>query len=182
VLPLADRRLRLDEMTPKASVGRASAALSTNELLWWGDGNGGEGGLFYRGANAARAGLCVPGESSVFSVFSSFRLRLISSSPRQVLRGFRIARPPVLENTAAREVRRLTIEENKRKKDEAKKRAHKRMVARDSLEKHNRAQAREGLPLEASPSTEDEGMEVCVGFSPEVGSRSALASVGPFVV
>jgi hypothetical protein len=47
--------------------------------------------------------------------------------------------------------------------------------------------AREGLPLEASPSTEeeedddddDEGMEVRVVFSPEVGPRSVPASVGP---
>jgi hypothetical protein len=85
------------------------------------------------------------------------------------------------------EVRRLAAEEKKRKKDEVKKRAHKRMVARDLLEKHRRAQAREGLPLEASLSTEEEeddddkneGMEVRVGFSPEVGPRSAPASVGP---
>jgi hypothetical protein len=64
------------------------------------------------------------------------------------------------------------------------------MVARDTLEKRRRAQEREGLPLEASPSTEEEeeedddndnvGMEVCSGFSPKVGPRSAPASVGPY--
>jgi hypothetical protein len=43
----------------------------------------------------------------------------------------------------------------------------------------------EGLPLEASPSMEDdndnddEGMEVRLGFSPEAGLWSALASAGP---
>jgi hypothetical protein len=81
----------------------------------------------------------------------------------------------VLEDTAAKEVRRLTAEE--KKKDEEKKQAHKKMLARDALEKCRRAQAREGLPLEASLSTEGdddddddrEGMEVRMGFSSEVG-------------
>jgi hypothetical protein len=48
------------------------------------------------------------------------------------------------------------------------------MLAYDALEKRRRAQAREGLPLKASPSTEDDndvdddkGMEVRWGFSPE---------------
>jgi hypothetical protein len=45
-------------------------------------------------------------------------------------------------------VRRL-VAEAKKKKDEEKKRAH------DSLEKRCTAQAREGLPLEASPSSEE---------------------------
>jgi organic radical activating enzyme len=126
-------------------------------------------------------------------VFSSFRLSRTFSSPRQGLQGFRTTRPPVPEDTTAREVcwlaaeekkrkkdeekKRKKDEEKKRKKDEAKKRACKRMVARDSLKKRSRAQAREGLPLEASPSTEeeedddddDEGMEVRAGFSPKVG-------------
>jgi hypothetical protein len=83
---------------------------------------------------------------------------------------------------------RLAAEEKKRKKDEAKKQARKRMVARDSLEKQRRAQARDRISLEASPSTEeeeenddddDEWMEVHAGFSHEVGPRSAPASVSP---
>jgi hypothetical protein len=48
-----------------------------------------------------------------------------------------------------------------------------------------RAQAREGLPLEASPITkeeedddEEEGMKVHMGFSPDVRPRSAPASEG----
>jgi hypothetical protein len=83
-------------------------------------------------------------------------------------------------------VRRLEAEEKKRKNDEEKKRAWKKMLACDSLEKCHRAYEREGLPLEASPSTEDEEdddddvrMEVCMGFSLEVGPRSVLASMGP---
>jgi hypothetical protein len=48
------------------------------------------------------------------------------------------------------------------------------MLARDALEKHHWVRAREGLPLEASPSTGDddgdgEGMEVRMGFSPKAG-------------
>jgi hypothetical protein len=61
------------------------------------------------------------------------------------------------------------------------------MVAHDLLEKRHRAQAREGLLLEDSPSTkeeeedddDDEGMEVRVGFIPEVRPRLVLASMGP---
>lgn len=48
------------------------------------------------------------------------------------------------------------------------------------------AQVREGLPLEASPSTDDddddnddEGMEVRLGFSPEAGLWSRPTSAGP---
>jgi hypothetical protein len=61
------------------------------------------------------------------------------------------------------------------------------MVAHDVLEKRRRAQAREGFPLESSPSTkeeededDDEGMEARVGFSPETRLSSAPASAGPF--
>jgi hypothetical protein len=59
---------------------------------------------------------------------------------------------------------------------------------RDLLEKRRKAQVREGLPLESSPSTEaeedddddnDVGMEVRAGFSPKVMFRSVPASVGP---
>jgi hypothetical protein len=86
-------------------------------------------------------------------------------------------------------VRRLAAEEQKRKTNKAKRQARKKMVVCHALEKRYRAQAREGLPLESSLSSEevdgddddddDEGMEVCVGFSPEARLRSALASTGP---
>jgi hypothetical protein len=56
-------------------------------------------------------------------------------------------------------------------------------VTHDALEKCRRAQEREGVPLEPSPSIDDddddEGMEVRLGFSPEVRLWSEPASVGP---
>jgi hypothetical protein len=85
---------------------------------------------------------------------------------------------------AARKVCRLATEA-KKKKDEEKKRAHKKMLACDSLEKHRRAQVREGLLLKDSPSTEedddddDEGTKFHMGFCPKAGPRSAPALVGP---
>jgi hypothetical protein len=89
-----------------------------------------------------------------------------------------------LEDATDRETHRLAVEDKKKKKDAHKKRAYKKMLACDALEKHRRAQAREGLPLEASPSTEendddDEGMEVRLGFSPEAVLWSEPASAGP---
>lgn len=82
-------------------------------------------------------------------------------------------------------MRQLATKEKKKKKDKKKKRTRKKMLARDSLEKRCRVQAREGLPLKASPSIEEEeddddkGMEVNMGFSPEVGPGSVPASTGP---
>ena len=70
----------------------------------------------------------------------------------------------------------MAIEQQK-KKDKEKKRIHEKRAAHDALERHHRAQEREGLPLEASSSTnddddddndDDEGMEVRLGFSPEI--------------
>jgi hypothetical protein len=83
------------------------------------------------------------------------------------------------------EARRLVTVEKKKKKDEEKKRARKKILVRDALEKRRRAQVREALWLDASPNTEEdddddgERMEVCMGFSPEVGLWSAPASTGP---
>lgn len=75
----------------------------------------------------------------------------------------------------------MAIEQQK-KKDKEKKRIHEKRAAHDALERHHRAQEREGLPLEASPSTidggsgdDDEGMEVWLGFNPEASSAGALS-------
>jgi hypothetical protein len=89
-----------------------------------------------------------------------------------------------LEDAANKETRLLAVEDKKKKKDAHKKRAYKKMLACDALEKCRRAHAREGLPLEASPSTEendddDEGMEARLGFSPEAVLWSEPASAGP---
>jgi hypothetical protein len=100
------------------------------------------------------------------------------------MRGFRTTRRLVLEDAADREARRLVAEE-KKKKDKEKKRACKKMLACDALEKRSRSQAMEGLPLESSASTEEdddndgEGLEVHMGFSPEAGLWSSSASAGP---
>lgn len=100
------------------------------------------------------------------------------------MRGFRTTRRLVLEDAADREARRLVAEE-KKKKDKEKKRACKKMLACDALEKRSRSQAMEGLPLESSASTEEdddndgEGLEVHMGFSPEAGLWSAPALASP---
>jgi hypothetical protein len=152
VIPLTDRRLCLDEMTPEASMESswmASVALPTDELLRRVKGTVGK----------ADYSVVVPmrPEQGYVSLVSLLFCQcfwffpsshLTSSSPLHGLRGFRTARPLVLEDTDARVVRRL-VAEAKKKKDEEKKRAH------DSLEKRCTAQAREGLPLEASPSSEE---------------------------
>lgn len=59
---------------------------------------------------------------------------------------------------------------------------HEKRVAHNTLEKCRRAQERDGVPLGPSPSTDDddnEGMEVRLGFSPEVRLWSEPTSVGP---
>jgi hypothetical protein len=83
---------------------------------------------------------------------------------------------------------RLVAEEQKRKKDDVKRRAHKNMAACYALERHRRTRTREGLPLESSPSSEeeeddddddDEGMEVCAGFGPEARLGPAPSPTSP---
>jgi hypothetical protein len=97
----------------------------------------------------------------------------------QGLRSFKLARPPVLEDTADRAAHRLTAEKEKEKKDAEKARAHERMRAREALEKRRRRQARDGLPLEPSLETpnddddddddddEDDDMAARLGLSPD---------------
>lgn len=74
--------------------------------------------------------------------------------------------------------------------DKERKRAHEKMEARDELEKHHRAQEKEGLPREASlelsdgnddndGDEDDNGMEVWLGFSPKVRPWSELPLMGP---
>jgi hypothetical protein len=56
-----------------------------------------------------------------------------------------------------------------KKKNEAKRRAREKRVTHNAIEKCRRAHEREGLPLEASPSTDDDAKE-------EEGRRSGWAS------
>jgi hypothetical protein len=188
VLPLTNRWLRLDEMTYEASVESsrmASAALPTDELLQWVKGTVGKADysdVVPMRPEQGYVSLVSPLFLSMFSVFPSSWLT--SSSPLQGLRGFWTTRTSVPKDATAREVCRLEAEA--KKKDEEKKRACKKMLARNSLEKRCRSRAREGLPLEASPSTkeeegddDDEGMEVRMGFSPKAEPGSVPASVDP---
>jgi hypothetical protein len=95
----------------------------------------------------------------------------------QGLRGFKLARPPVLEDAVDRAVRRLAVEKEKEKKDAEKARARERRRAREAVEKRRRRQARDGLPLEPSPETpdddddddddEDDNMAARLGLSPD---------------
>jgi hypothetical protein len=87
-------------------------------------------------------------------------------------------------------VRRVAAEEKKKKKDAEKARAHKRMRARDALEKLRRRQEREGLPREPSPETpddddddeddnEEDDMAARLGLSPGLGLGQEPSSQPP---
>lgn len=105
------------------------------------------------------------------------------SSLLQGLQGYRTTRPPIPEDAAGRTACRLAAKE--KKKDVEKKRAREKRAALNALEKHRRAQVREGVPLEPSPNTQDdddsddEGMEVWLGFNPEVVLWFEPSLVGP---
>jgi hypothetical protein len=60
--------------------------------------------------------------------------------------------PPVLEDRAAREVRRLSVAKEKKEKDTAKTWRNRKLHKRATLLKHHRQQHLEGLPIEESPS------------------------------
>jgi hypothetical protein len=60
--------------------------------------------------------------------------------------------PPVPEDRAAREVRRLSTAQKKKDKDAAKKRQVRKALEREALNRRHRQQRLEGLPVEESPS------------------------------
>jgi hypothetical protein len=87
------------------------------------------------------------------------------------------SRPWVPEDAVDRAARRVAAEEKKKKKDAKKARARERTRARDALEKLCRRQERDGLPREPSPETpddddddedddEDDDMAARLGLSP----------------
>jgi hypothetical protein len=183
VLPLAERRLPLWEMTPEADLegsrmssdplpvdvlhGRVAVALGKPD------------------ASALSQPLMRPdhGCVSLVSVRSSFLLASDcpwSLRPRlficlQEVGCHKPSRPQVPEDAVDRAVRRVAAEE-KKKKDAKKARARERMRARDALEKLRRWQERDGLLREPSPETpdddddedddEDDDMAVRLGLSP----------------
>jgi hypothetical protein len=60
------------------------------------------------------------------------------------------SRPPISEDRAAREARRLSVAQKKGEKDAAKKR--RKALEREVLNKRHCQQSLEGLPIEESPS------------------------------
>jgi hypothetical protein len=198
VLPLAERRLSLWEMTPEADwVGsRMSPDPLPFDALQW----------------RVSAALGKPDPHT----FSQLRMRpdqgcvtlvsvrsflLYTSSCSWFLRsGFfpplfqevgwhKPSRPPVPEDAVDRAARRVAAEEHKKKKDAEKARACERRRARDALEKRRRQQEREGLPREPSPETpdddddddddEEDDMAVRLGLSPSLGRGQELSSQPP---
>jgi hypothetical protein len=93
----------------------------------------------------------------------------------QDLSAVKESRPPVLEDRAAREARRLSAAQKKEEKDATKKRQVKKALEREALKKRHRQQSLEGLPIEESPSetasVEDEDSE-----DDDVGSRYDTAT------
>jgi hypothetical protein len=184
VLPLAERRLPLWEMTPEADLegsrmssdslpvddlhGRVAIALGKPDV----------GALSQPLMRPDRG--CV----SLVSVRSFFLLASDcpwSSRPRlfvclQEVGCHKPSRPPVPEAAVDRAARRVAAEKRKEKKDAKKARARERTRARDALEKLRRRQERDGLPREPSPETpdddddedddEDDDMAARLGLSP----------------
>jgi hypothetical protein len=164
VLPLAERRLPLWEMTPEADLegsrmssdplpidvlyGRVAAALGKPD------------------ASAFSQPLMRPdrGCVSLVSVRSFFLLasdcpwflRSRLSICLQEVGCHKPSRPWVPEDAVDRAARRVAVEEKKKKMDAKKARAREWTRARDALEKLRRWQERDGLPREPSPETPDD--------------------------
>jgi hypothetical protein len=60
--------------------------------------------------------------------------------------------PPVPEDLAARQMRRLSVSQEKKKKDDAKTWRNRKILEREALLKHHCQQRLEGLPKEETPS------------------------------
>jgi hypothetical protein len=165
VLPLAERRLQLWEMTPEADLEgsrMSSDPLPVDVLHGWV-----AVALGKPDAGALSQPLMRPdrGCVSLVSVRSFFLLALDrpwSLRPRlficlQEVGCHKPSRPRVPEDVVDRAARRVVAEEKKKKKDAKKARARERTRARDTLEKLRRWQEKDGLPREPSPETPDDG-------------------------
>jgi hypothetical protein len=184
VLPLAEWRLPLWEMTPEADLegSRMSSDPLPIDVLY-----GRVAVVLGKpDASAFSQPLMRPdcGCVSLVSVCSFFLLasdRPWSLQSRlficlQEVGCHKPSRPRVPEDAADRAARRVAAEEKKRKMDAKKARARERTRARDALEKLRRRQERDGLPKEPSPETpddddddedddEDDDMAACLGLS-----------------
>jgi hypothetical protein len=182
VLPLAERRLPLWEMTPEADL--EGSRMSSDPLPIDDLHRRVAVALGKPDAGALSQPLMRPdhGCVSLVSVRSFFLLASDcpwSSRPRlfvclQEVGCHKPSRPLVPEDAVDRAARRVAAEKRKEKKYAKKAQARERTRARDALEKLHRRQERDGLPREPSPETpdddddddEDDDMAACLGLSP----------------
>jgi hypothetical protein len=160
VLPLTQHRLRLDEMTPEASLeGRRMSheSLPLDEVARrarWMVGS-------FKKEDIDRV-LMRPTqgfEPLVSVVFDSPESFCFLIPPAKLVEAFvqdlsvvKESRLPVPEDRAAREARCLLVSQKKEEKDAAKKRQVQKTLEREALKKHRHQQSLEGIPLEESPS------------------------------
>jgi hypothetical protein len=164
VLPLAERRLPLWEMTPEADLegSRMSSDPLPIDVLH----ERVAVALGKPDASAFSQPLMRPDHGCVTLVSVRSFFLLASDCPWTLRLRFFIclqevgwhkpSRPRVLEDAMDRAARRVAVEEKKKKKDAEKARARERTRARDALEKLRRRQDRDGLPREPSPETPDD--------------------------
>jgi hypothetical protein len=160
VLPLTQRWLRLDEMTPEASLEGSKMShesLSLDEVArraWWMVGS-------FRQENIDRVPMrptqgFEPLVSVVFDDLKFFCFRIPSTNSVEVrvqdLLAVNETRPPVPEDRVDREARRLLAAQQKDEKDAANKRQVRKALEQEALKKRRRQQSLDGLLLEESPS------------------------------
>jgi hypothetical protein len=197
VLPLAERRLLLSEMTPGVDLEgsqMSSDPLPADDLHRRVAGTVGKLDV---GALTQLPMRPEHGCMSLVSVRSFFFL--VSDCPwfsqsrpfvrLQELGSHKPSLPPVPEDAVDRATWRVAAEKKKEKKDAKKARARERVWARDALEKRRRRQERDGLPREPSPETpdddddddddEDDDMAARLGLSPDLRLGQGSSSQPP---
>jgi hypothetical protein len=160
VLPLMQHWLQIDEMTPEASLEGSQMShesLPLDEVARcarWMVGS-------FKQEDIDRVPMrptqgFEPLVSVVFDNLESFCFLIPSTKSVEAfvqdLSTVKESRPPVPEDRAAREARRLSAAQKKEEKDAAKKRQVKKTLEREALKKRRRQQSLEGLPIEESPS------------------------------
>jgi hypothetical protein len=163
VLPLAERRLPLWEMTPEADLegSRMSSDPLPIDVL-----HGRVAVVLGKpDASAFSQPLMRPNHGCVTLVSVRSFFLLASDCPwslrsrpficLQEVGWHKPSWPRVPEDAVDRAARRVAAEEKKKKNDAKKARARERARARDALEKLRRQQERDGLPREPSPETPD---------------------------
>jgi hypothetical protein len=117
---------------------------------------------------------------SVFlDYLGSFRFLVLSTklveASVQDLSAVKESRPPIPEDRAAQEARRLSVAQKKEEKDATKKRQVKKALEREALKKRRHQQSLEGLPIEESPSETVSGEDEDSGDD-DAGSRHDTAT------